>query len=219
MKNNTTEFMPDLTKEPNAGVADTGFSASRASNAATADPFDPTNLGISTDYATAINAQSSTKPFELRKPNDQEFFRTSEHMDQRLVVGAIVDKQEMGRVYVVSKALLKEVMTRFPTVRVVELVLAVTLSGTVLVWPVPRSEDRGGQWHSSQRAACDSGLRRWTNMAAGRGRYDTTTVDNPKSVAWEAYPPFCEILRQACSERLIETMGHPLLRKLAGETE
>jgi hypothetical protein len=75
---------------------------------ATADPFDPMNLGISTDYAAAISAQASTKPVELRKPNDQEFFRTSPHPHQRLLVGGIQDKQDMSKLYVVQRSLLDD---------------------------------------------------------------------------------------------------------------
>ena len=184
------------------------------------DPFDPMNLGISTDYAAAINARASSKPFELRKPNDQEFFRSSPRESQCLDVLAIADKQDMGRVYVVSGAIRDIVAHRFPkSVRAVRLVLSVTLVGNVLVWPVPQAEDRGGQWNTSQQTAYESGRTKWTNMAAGRGRYDVVSIDNPKSIDWDAFPPYRDILRQACAERLIESFDHPLLRKLAGESE
>src|SRR5215831_2465347 len=92
----------DSDKELAAPDSNPANTAVGAPNAAPADPFDPMNLGISTDYAAAINAQASSKPFELRKPHDQEFFRTSPHDHQHLVVGAIADKQDMGRVYIVS---------------------------------------------------------------------------------------------------------------------
>jgi hypothetical protein len=184
------------------------------------DPFDPVNLGIPTDYARAINAQASSKPFELRKPNDQEYFRTSPQEDHRLVVGAVVDKQDMGRVYIVSGSILDEIKVRFPkAIRAVQLVLTQSLVGAAFLWPVPLMEDRGGQWNSSQRAACDSAIHKWTNMSAGRGRYDVVTVDNPKPVDWGSFPIFREILRQACSESLIDSLDHPFLRKLAGEPE
>ena len=42
----------------------------KPSTAAPVDPFDPANLGIPTDYASAINSAASAKPFEFRKPND-----------------------------------------------------------------------------------------------------------------------------------------------------
>ena len=58
------------------------------------------------DYAAAINAQVSNKPFELRKPNDQEYFRTSPRQGHHLVVASIADKQDMSKVYVVSGPLL-----------------------------------------------------------------------------------------------------------------
>jgi hypothetical protein len=182
-----------------------------------ADPFDPMNLGISTDYAAAINARASSKPFELRKPNDQEFFRTSPREHQCVDVVAIADKQDMGRVYVVSGAIRDAVSHRFSkSVRATRLVLTVTLVGNALVWPVPQAEDRGGQWNSSQREASLAGLSKWTNMASGRGRYEVNTVDNPKTVDWDNFPPFREILRQACAERFIDSLDHGLLRKLAG---
>jgi hypothetical protein len=184
------------------------------------DPFDPVNLGIPSSYAAAINAQSSSKPYELRKPNDQEYFRTSAVESHCVRVGAIADKQDMGRVYVVSGAVLDEVIKRFPkSVRGVELVLTMSLVGVAFVWPVPLAEDRGGQWNSTQRDAKKSGVDIWTNMAPGRGRYDLTTVNNPKAVDWAAFPPFREILRQACAERFIDSLDHLLLRKLAGNNE
>jgi len=184
------------------------------------DPFDPMNLGISTDYAAAINAKASTKPYELRAPNEQEFFRTSPQENHHLVVGSITDKQDMGKVYIVSGALLDEVKMKFPkVVRAVDLVLTQILAGASLVWPVPLAEDRGGKWNSTQRAACGQGKTRWTNKTSGRGEYDILTVNNPKEVDWDSFPPFRDILRQAASERLIDSLEHPLLRKLRGEVE
>jgi hypothetical protein len=205
-----------------AGANDSNLNRESASlpKPAPVDPFDPMNLGISTDYAAAINAKASTKPFELRAPNDQEFFRTSPRENHHLVVGSIADKQDMGKVYIVSGVLLEEVKLKFPkAVRAVKLVLAQTLAGTSLVWPVPLAEDRGGKWNSTQRAACDQGKTRWTNKTSGRGEYDIVTVNNPKEVDWDFFPPFRDILRQAASEHLIDSLEHPLLKKLRGEIE
>jgi hypothetical protein len=81
------------------------------------------------------------------------------------------------------------------------------------------AEDRGGKWNSTQRAHCEQGKTHWTNMASGRGQYDIITVNNPKAVDWDSVPPFRDILQQAASERLIDSMNYPLLRKLRGETE
>lgn len=189
-------------------------------NAAPVDPFDPMNLGISTDYAAAINVRPSTKPFELRKPNDQEYVRSSPRKDHHLLVGSIADKQDMGKVYIVAHALLDPVKVEFPrAVRGVELVLAQSLAGASLVWPLPLAEDRGGKWNSTQRAACEKSKTRWTNMASEKGQYEITTVNNPREVDWDSFPPFRDVLRQAASERLIDSMDHPLLRKLRGEIE
>src|SRR6202050_5687928 len=120
----------------------------RQRNVRPVDPFDPMNLGITTDYAAVINARASMKAFELRKPNDQEFVRTSPRKDHHLVVGAIADKQDMSRIYVVSGAVLVEVKDKYPkAVRVVELVVTQTLAAAPILWPVPLVEDRGGKWN------------------------------------------------------------------------
>jgi hypothetical protein len=188
---------------------------------ATVDPFDPMQLGISTDYAAAISAQASAKPVELRKPNDQEYFRTSPHPHQRLLVGGIQDKQDMSKLYVVPNSLLDKVRARFPKhVRTYRLVLTQSGEGAAILWGVPQSEDRGGSWYSSQREACEKGQSHWTNMTSGRGKYDFESINNPKEVDWNSFAPMAEILRQALSDgRLIESMDHPLLRKLGGEIE
>ncbi len=188
--------------------------------AAPTDPFDPLNLGISTDYAAAINLAASAKPFEFRKPNEQEYFRVSPREVHHLVVGAILDKQAMGRVYVVSPELLPEVKREFPKhLRAVDLFVAQTLFGASLVWPVPPADGRGGKWNSSHRTGCHSGKSRWTNMAAGNNQYDIATVDDPKEVDWDAMPPFKTILREALAERFIDSLDHPLLKKLRGQVE
>jgi hypothetical protein len=191
------------------------------SRLANADPFDPMNLGISTDYAAAISAQASTKPVELRKPNNQEFFRTSPHKHQRVLVGSIEDKQDMSKLYVVHPSVLDGVMARFPKhVRHHDLVLTQSLIGNTFLWGVPRAEDKGGSWNSTQRESCFKGQSHWTNMASGHGKYDVTTINNPKEVDWNSFPPMVEFLHQALSDgRLINSMDHPLLLKLGGELE
>lgn len=101
------------------------------------------------------------------------------------------------------------------------LVLAQTLVGTGLAWPVPLAEDRGGKWHSTERAACEQGKSRWTIMASdsSRGQYEIGEANNPKQVNWESFPPFADILRRAYSDRLIDSLDHPLLNKLRGKIE
>ena len=185
------------------------------------DPFDPMHLGISTDYAAAISVAAATKPFELRKPNDQEYFRTSPHKHQRLIVGGITDKQDMSKLYVVSPVVLDEVKAWFAKhVRAFELVLTQTIAGAGFLWHVPLAEDRGGRWNSQQRAGCNQGETRWTNMASGRGQYDIKTIDNPKQASWESFPPMSDMLRQALSDgRLVDSLDHALLKKLRGEIE
>jgi osmoprotectant transport system substrate-binding protein len=56
----------------------------------------------------------------------------------------------------------------------------------------------------------------WTNLAANhsRARYDICPIDNPKEIDWNSFPPLAEILRQAYSELLIDSLDHPLLKKL-----
>jgi hypothetical protein len=192
-------------------------------NPAPANPFDPMNLGISTDYAAAINVQKSTKA-EGRKPNDQEYFRVSPLAEHRLIVASIADKQDTGKIYIVAGSVLEAVKAEFPRfVRAVQIVIAQTQVGLILAWPVPLEQDRGGRWHSEHRRAAEDGKTKWTTMVSNtpRAKYDVTSVDNPKPVQvdWKSLPPFAEILQQAFSERLIDSVEHPLLMKLRGKIE
>jgi hypothetical protein len=58
------------------------------------------------------------------------------------------------------------------------------------------------------------------NMVAWRGKYDVTTIDNLKAVIWESFPPMTDMLRQALADgRLIDSLDHPVLRKLRGDIE
>ena len=89
----------DNSEEPSASNPSPTAPATGASNAGPVDPFDPMNLGISTDYAAAINAQTAVKAFEPRKPNNQEYFRVSPLHQHSLIVASITDKQDTGKVY------------------------------------------------------------------------------------------------------------------------
>ena len=53
-------------EENKSQLADVAANRMQASNAV-AHPFEPMSLGISTDYAAAINAQTAVKAFEPRK--------------------------------------------------------------------------------------------------------------------------------------------------------
>lgn len=187
-----------------------------------ADPFDPMNLGIPTEYAASINAKASAKGAELLRPNDQEYFRVSPLPNHHLTTISITDKQDKGKKYLIDGRIRDQVVQEFPkAVGAVELMVTQTLVGAILVWPVPLAEDRGGRWNSTQRQASEQGKRQWTMMASNssRAEYEIRHVDNPKVVDWETLPPFNEILRQAASELLVATLDHPLLQKLRGQID
>jgi hypothetical protein len=184
------------------------------------DPFDPANLGLSTEFAQTLSATALNAPIEFRKPNDQEFFRTSLLPEHTMNILTIADKQDMGKIYVVLGSMRKDVLEEFPRfIKPNGLILAQTLTGQGILWPFPMAGDRGNKANSTQRSAVDSGKTKWTNFHWQAPRYVVQTIENPREVDWTLYPPFKDVLRQALSERLIDSPDHALLNVLRGKVE
>jgi hypothetical protein len=88
-------------------------------------------------------------------------------------------------------------------------------SGELRVWPVPILGERPMKSQRSERAAYESSLSHWTQIAwnAGRSDFDVETADNMAVPVWPEQS-FGEILKTAFSGRIIDNEGHPYVQRL-----
>ena len=183
----------------------------------TADPFDPLSLRIDPAMGAALGVKKALVHVSVRKPGRQEYFRTRPELEYRMN-SAILELKEEREIY----AVMPDVAAAFPSeVRVVELRVCITRTGTLFLWPVPlpTPDGRENAWHKTARHAADRAEAGWVRMQAnmGAGCYDV--LEAPKELSEPDWPDhsLADLLRVGFgANRLIDTVDHPVLNRLRG---
>ena len=182
-----------------------------------ADPFDPQALRIDPAMGAALGVKKALVHINVRKPNRQEYFRTRPEPDYRMNL-AVLELKEEREIY----AVMPDVAADFPgDVRVVELRVCITRTGTLFLWPVPlpTPDGRENAWHKTARDAAGMAETSWVRVAAnmGAGCYDV--FEAPQGLSEPDWPEhsLSELLRVGFgANRLIKTADHPVLNRLRG---
>jgi hypothetical protein len=98
---------------------------------------------------------------------------------------------------------------------------AVNRQGVLFVWPIrpPRADGRADEWNRTALEAAERATKGWVRVAANMtlGAYDV--YEAPGQLGEPDWPtmPFKELLRIAFRDRFIDSLDHPVLRRLRGE--
>jgi len=96
-------------------------------------------------------------------------------------------------------------------------------AGVVFLWPVrlPSPDGRQLAWHHSAQVAAEMAMKRWIRVKANMslGAYDifeaSCTIPEPE---WPSDISFLKLLEIAFKGRLVDSLDHPVLKRLRGET-
>ena len=91
------------------------------------------------------------------------------------------------------------------------------------MWPVrlPSPDGRQLAWHHSAQVAAEMAMKRWIRVKANMslGAYDifeaSCTIPEPE---WPGDVTFLKLLEIAFKGRLVDSLDHPVLKRLRGET-
>jgi hypothetical protein len=213
-------------REPD-GTADTNFDPA-ALDAPTPtqqpsgpDPFDPASLRIANDFNATIGVKRVHLTIRAKKPEKTEWVRAHPDPARRLQTLVIEVSGERGSAesYLVAPHLRNELAAE-PTLSPKLYVTAVSVQGTPFLWEckLPK-DDRETPWHQSMLAAVDLATKGWVRVAANMRdqQYDvwqaTGKLPEPQ---WPGMS-FRDMLRLAFKDRFIDSLDHPVLRRLRGE--
>jgi hypothetical protein len=174
-------------------------------------------LKCSQDFDEEIGVQKMITTISIRKPGRQDFVRVHPDSDYRLET-TILELKEERENYLV----LPHLWSALPD-EVVRKVLYTTVNrrGTLFFWPVrlPDSTGRLDNWNRSAHKAAELAMSHWTRVKSNReaGQYETfvPTGELPEP-EWPELP-FNEMLRIAFGDFQIESLDHPVLKRLRGE--
>ena len=181
------------------------------------DPFDPENLRLDQSFAQTAGVKKLLTTVPVRKPHRQELVRVHSDPAYRLTA-AIIELRDDREVYLVPP----HVAHQTPESTPVLLHAAINRQGVTFLWPVklPGPDGKINEWHRSAQEAAERAMTRWLFVRANMnlGAYEmieaTATIPDP---VWPT-ATFKELLKIGFRESLIDSLDHPVLKRLRGES-
>jgi len=182
------------------------------------DPFDPAALRLGADYAAGLGVKKMLTAVPCRKPGRQEWFRVRPGEEWRLQT-AIFESEADRETYLVDRSLWRDLAG---SIHPALILTCVSRAGDLFLWrlKLPGADGRPNLWIDSALSIAREAETGWRRMAANMtaGHYDgfepTAALPDPE------WPPrtFAEIVRTAFKGRMIDSLDHPLLRQLRGDS-
>lgn len=213
----STKPNPHLNGKP--AEADFEFGENVPAEDAAPDPFDPASLRLSGDMTAALGVKKALLTVPTRKPDKAWWVRVHPKADYSLTT-AVIELKEERETYLVSPHLWQALSTE-ATFSPRALFTAISRQGVLFLWPIrmPGPDGKVDEWSRSALEAARLAQSGWcritANMALGGYEVFHATGEIPEPEWPDA--PFKDLLKVAFKDRFIDTMDHPVLRKLRGE--
>lgn len=185
------------------------------------DRFSPDNLKkfrLSQNFSAVTEVKRVITSVSVRKPKKQEFFRVRTGEDWWFETLSFRD-EETGEFYLIEPELCGLLgQEARPTC----LVLIVTRTSPIpILWPlIIPDPDRPNDWHVTALDAARRAQHEWVkvtpDMHAGRNdiHVAVSKLDEPD---WPEDLEMPDYLRLAFKDRMIDSVNHPVLKRLRGE--
>jgi hypothetical protein len=180
------------------------------------DPLDLANLRLNQDFIETAGVKKLITTVPVRKPNKQDFIRVHPSEEYRSAL-ALIELKEDREIYVVPPHIAQELPGEYFSA---VLYAAINRQKAVFLWPVrlPGEDGRGNIWHQSAQEAAEHAMKRWVRVTANMslGAYEileaSATIPDPE---WPDIS-FGELIRIAFKGRVIDSLDHPVVKRLRG---
>ena len=154
-----------------------------------------------------------------RKPAKEWFVRAHPDTAKYSLDALVLELKEDGELYLIAPQL-RDALLGEACVHTKRLWLAVNRQGNAFIWTirVPGSDGKLDSWNQSALDGAALSTTKWVRLSSNRpmGSYDIVVADIADEPDWPAMP-FNELLRIAFKGKVIETLDHPVLKRLRGE--
>jgi hypothetical protein len=181
------------------------------------DPFaNLDNLRLSQDFVETAGVKKLLTTIPVRKPNKQDFIRVHPDTAYRESLPAI-DLNDERELYVVTRNMQAELATECVPAT---LFTAINRQGVIFLWPIrlPGPDGKSNEWWRSAAKAATLAMTGWVRVRASMdlGAYEIFTA--PGKIDDPTWPPlsFNELLRIAFRDRVIDSLDHPVVKRLRG---
>jgi hypothetical protein len=184
------------------------------------DSFNIGQFRLNQSLVPHAGGQNRVRTIPVRKASKESWFRT--HRDEAFRLSSmVIELKEKGETYLVAKALWPD-LTGESTFVGKLLVPTLTRQGDLLLWPIrlPGEDGKLDDWNASAMEAAALAQDKWVRMSANRslGAYEIIEGPEPQPEANWPKLGLDAIVRIAFKGRIIETLEHPVIRQLRGES-
>jgi hypothetical protein len=184
------------------------------------DPFDPARLRLPQNFGVSLGVKKALLTIPVRKPSKEWFVQVHPDESYRLQT-AVIELKEDRETHLVAPELWPELATSESTFGQRAIFTAINRQGVVFLWPIrlPGHDGKLDDWNQSALEAATMAAGNWVRIAANMslGAYDvfeaTCKLPEPE---WPDLL-FGELLKTAFKSRYIDTLDHPVLRRLRGD--
>jgi hypothetical protein len=201
--------------------ADKNFKSANvpAPKAAAPDPFDPTKLRITQSLGAAHGVKKHLTTLPVRKPSNEWYIRC--HPDPAYHLETyVVDLKEDLETYLVVRELWDDLVgesTFSPRL----ILPAINRQGTLFLWPLklPGPEGKPNEWNRSALEGANIAMKGWVRIRSNLNLQAYEIFEATGSLAEPEWPkiPFCDLLKIAFKDRVIDSLDHLVLKRLRGE--
>jgi hypothetical protein len=196
------------------------ISRPKESSPDTYDPFDLTRLRLSQDFLGAAGVKKVLTTVPVRKPSKEWFVRVHPDTAYQLQT-CVVELKEDNEVYLVDRPLWVHLVSE-STFSPRALFTAINRQNVLFLWPIrlPGPDGKLDDWNRSALEAAALAQQKWVRVQANKslGAYETFEAAAEWGDAdWSSLLPLTPLLKVAFKDRFIDTLDHPVLRRLRGE--
>jgi hypothetical protein len=183
------------------------------------DPFDPEALRLSQDFGAAVGVKKALLSIPVRKPDKSWFVRVHPSEAYRLQT-SVIELKEDREMYLVAPVLWSALATE-ATFGPRAIFPAMNRQGVLFFWQLrlPGADGKLDEWSRTALEAANRAIKGWVRVAANMalGAYDVFEANAQLTEPDWPDVPLKELLRVAFKDRYIDSLDHPVLRRLRGE--
>ena len=184
------------------------------------DPFDLASLCLSQNFTETTGVKKLLTTVPVRKPNPQDFVRVHPSADYRADFAMIElrnEREEYKEYIVRGRDLIGELAGEITPKT---LFTAISRQNVVFLWPVrlPDLNGRQMECHRSMREAAELGMNQWVRVKWNPALVAYEMFVAESAMAEPVWPEVTlqELIKLAFRDRLIETIDHPVIKRLRG---
>jgi hypothetical protein len=182
------------------------------------DPFDPENLRLDQSFVETSGVRKLLTTVPVRKPNNQDFIRIHPGEAYRLTA-AVIELKEDREIYLV----LPTVAAQFPgECAPVTLYTGINRQSVTFLWPVklPTPDGKSNEWHRSAAEAAERAMTCWLRVKADMALGAYAMYEASSTIPDPIWPTASlkELLKIGFKDRLVDSLDHPVIKRLRGES-